>query len=148
MQGTAQLLFWYQGQSPTEWGGRIVAMLLSFTLSRRTLPRPEGRWNPTVGVCLGPCDSPTADERGNCPDRRDECFSIESWRLPLPWYTLGGAEMTFLSTMYLLWYRIGFDKTIGHLGELAYGRYVLTVPCVPTWEASGELLFFHGNKLS
>ena len=28
------------------------------------------------------------------------------------------------------------------------GLYVLTVPCVPGWEASGEVLVFYGNKLS
>ena len=53
------MLCWHQGRSPKEWEGCIVVMLLSFTVSRRTLPRPEGRWNPTEGVCLMPCENPT-----------------------------------------------------------------------------------------
>ena len=40
-------------------GGGIVAMLLPCMVLRRTLPRPEGRWNPTVGVWLGPYENPT-----------------------------------------------------------------------------------------
>ena len=42
-------------------GGGIVVMLLPSMVSRTSLPRPKGRWNPTVGVCLGPDDSPTVD---------------------------------------------------------------------------------------
>jgi hypothetical protein len=60
VRGSAQLPCWYQGRSPKEWKGCKVFMLLPFTVSRRTLPRPEGRWNPSVGACLGPYDSPTA----------------------------------------------------------------------------------------
>ena len=119
-------------------GGKVV-MLLPFTVSRRALPPPEGRWYPAVGVCLGPCENPTVGawlgphgprkkQFLMSPDRKDECLSVEPRRLPLPWYKFGVAGMTFLSTMYLPWY--GVAEMIGHLIEPARIMYLLC-PRVP-----------------
>ena len=59
-------------------GGRSGHVAL--TVLRRTLPRPEGRWNPTVGVCLGPYDNPTVGVylRPHGPRRKHSLMNEET----------------------------------------------------------------------